>query len=142
MKYLIIGLGHFGKTLAEELTDKGHEVIGIDSNERAVEELKDKISVAYIMESTEVYALKMLPLDEIDCTVVALSQSMDKSLRTVAALKELSVKNIYARALDKTHQSILKAMNVEKIFMPEYYAAKIFANMFLKKMGEETDLLT
>lgn len=128
MKYLIIGLGHFGMTLAEELTDKGHEVIGIDSNERNIEEIKDKISVAYIMESTEVNALRMLPLEDFDCTIVSISQSMDRSLRTVAALKELSVKNIYARAIDKTHQSILKAMNVEKIFMPEYYAAKVFAN--------------
>ena len=80
------------------------------------------------MESTEVNALRMLPLEDFDCTIVSISQSMDRSLRTVAALKELSVKNIYARAIDKTHQSILKAMNVEKIFMPEYYAAKVFAN--------------
>jgi len=46
MKCLIIGLGNFGKTLAEELTDKGHEVIGVDANEHRVNELKERISVA------------------------------------------------------------------------------------------------
>lgn len=30
MKYLIIGLGNFGRTLAEELTDNDNEVIGIE----------------------------------------------------------------------------------------------------------------
>ncbi len=130
MKYLIIGLGNFGKTLAEELIDKGHEVIGVDSNEHIVDKIKDRISLAYILDAKEPSSLKALPLDEIDCAIVAIGQSMEASLRTVAALKELSVRRIYARALDETHQSILGAMNIEKIFIPECYAARIFADKF------------
>lgn len=131
MKYLVIGLGNFGRTLAETLTDKGHDVIGVDNNEHCVEEIKNRIAVAYIMDATERAALQALPLDEIDCAVVAIGQSMDYSLRAVAALKELSVKRVYARALDKTHKSILGAMNIQKIFMPESYAARIFADKFI-----------
>lgn len=127
MKYLVIGLGNFGKTLAEELSDNGNDVIGIDSNEHRVDDVKDRISVAYIMDATDATALRSLPIDEIDCAVVTIGQSMDFSLRAVAALKELSAKNIYARAIDDTHVSILKAMNISKIFVPESYAAKIFA---------------
>ncbi len=127
MKYLIIGLGTFGRRLAEELTDNGHDVVGADSNEHRVEYVKERISVAYIMDATERAALKALPLDEFDCVVVAIGQSMDCSLRTVAALKELGVSRIYARALDNTHKSILSAMNVHKIFIPESYAARVFA---------------
>ena len=32
MKYLIIGLGHYGATLATELAAMGHEVVGVDGN--------------------------------------------------------------------------------------------------------------
>lgn len=130
MKYLVIGLGNFGKTLAQELTDRGHDVIGVDRNEHCVEDIKDRISVAYILDATERMALQALPLDEIDCAVVAIGQSMDYSLRAVAALKELSVQKIYARALDSTHKSILDAMSIQKIFIPESYAARIFADKF------------
>lgn len=138
MKYLIIGLGNLGMTLAKELNDKGHEVIGIDNDEHRVEEIKDRISIAYIMDATERLSLKALPLDEIDCVVVAIGQSMDCSLRTVAALKELGVnKKIYARAIDQTHQSILKAMNIHRIFMPESYAARIFAVKFTDDSSED-----
>lgn len=137
MKYLVIGLGNFGKTLAEALTDRGHDVIGVDSNEHRVEEVKNRISVAYILDATERAALSALPLDEIDCAVVAIGKSMDCSLRTVAALKELSVEKIYARALDVTHRSILGAMNIQKIFIPESYAARIFAEKFAEKESEE-----
>lgn len=136
MKCLIIGLGNFGRTLAEELTDRGHDVIGVDSNEHRIEEIKDRISVAYIMDATEHMAMRALPLDEIDCAIVAIGQSMDASLRAVASLKELEVPKIYARALDQTHRSILMAMSIERIFTPESYAARIIAEKFMDKDAE------
>lgn len=133
MKYIVIGLGNFGTTLACRLTDMGHEVIGVDSNEHRIDDIKDRISVAYIMDATEKVALKSLPLDEVDCVIVSIGQSMDCSLRIVAILKELKVKLIYARALDLTHKSILTAMNIQKIFIPESMAAEIIAAEFSKE---------
>ena len=127
MKCLIIGLGTFGSTLATDLTNKGHEVMGVDHVEQRVEDIKDNIAVAYIMDATERVALKQLPLSEMDCTIVCIGQSMDNSLRTVAALKELGVEKVYARAIDATHQSILQAMQIKEIFIPEEYAARMFA---------------
>jgi trk system potassium uptake protein TrkA len=131
MKYLIIGLGEFGRTLALELTDKLNDVIGIDSNEHRVNYIKDRISLTYIMDATEPLTLAELPLKEVDCAIVAIGQSMDASLRTVAALKENGVGTIYARAIDDTHLSILKAMNIQKIFIPEKYAAQMYVKNYL-----------
>ncbi len=128
MKYLIIGLGNFGRTLAEELTNQGHEVIGIDSSEVAVDALKERIDVAYIMDATDRYALLSLPMDEIDAAIVAIGQSMEHSLRCVAVLKEFKKIHIYARAIDDIHHSILRAMAIDKIFVPESYAARIIAS--------------
>lgn len=139
MKYLVIGMGNFGKTLAEELTDKGNDVIGVDCKEHRIEEIKNRIDVAYILDATEVAALRALPLDEIDCTIVAIGQSMDASLRTVAALKALGVKNIYARAIDQTHRSILAAMSLQQILMPECYAARLLADKLSKE--ERTEMV-
>ncbi|MBO7160415.1 MAG: TrkA family potassium uptake protein [Paludibacteraceae bacterium] len=132
MKCLIIGLGTFGSTLATDLTNKGHEVMGVDHVEQRVEDIKDNIAVAYIMDATERVALKQLPLSEMDCAIVCIGQSMDNSLRTVAALKELGVEKVYARAIDATHQSILQAMQIKEIFIPEEYAARIFAQKLVE----------
>lgn len=137
MKYLVIGLGNFGNTLACKLTDMGHDVIGIDSSEHRIEDIKEKITVSYILDATDKAALRNLPLDDIDCAIVAIGQSMDASLRVVAILKELKVNPIYARALDLTHKSILKAMNIEKIFIPESFAAGIFAEKLISNNSEE-----
>lgn len=127
MKYLVIGLGNFGNTLACKLTDMGHEVLGVDIKEANVEEVVEKIAVAYIMDATDKSSLRALPLDDIDCTVVTIGKSMDHSLRIVAALKELGVSPIYARAIDTTHLSILRAMHLQKVFIPERVAAEIIA---------------
>ncbi len=132
MRFLVIGLGNFGRTLAERLTDNGHEVIGVDSNEHRVEEVKERLSVTYILDAVEYITLSTLPLDEVDCAIVCIGQSMDNSLRAVSALKRLKVKHIYARAIDEVHHSILLAMNIDKIFIPERYAARIFADKFLE----------
>lgn len=127
MKYLIIGLGNFGKTLAETLSDNGHEVIGVDISEHRVEEVKDRIALAYILDAKERASPAVLPLKEVDCAIVGIGQSMEASLRAVAALKELKVKRIAARALDPTHESILRAMSIDDIFIPESFAAQAYA---------------
>ena len=44
MKFIIIGLGNFGGSLAEKLTQQGNEVIGVDSRSEKVVALKDKLS--------------------------------------------------------------------------------------------------
>lgn len=137
MKYLIIGLGNFGSTLACRLTDMGHDVIGVDNREHRIDEIKEKISVSYILDATEKTALRSLPLDQIDAAIVAIGQSMDTSLRTVVSLKELNVGHVYARALDQTHKSILQAMNIKKIFIPEAFAAEIFAEKMMSANPEE-----
>lgn len=137
MKYLIIGLGNFGSTLACKLTDMGHDVIGVDNSEHRIEEIQEKITLSYILDATEKAELKSLPLDDIDCAIVAIGQSMDTSLRAVATLKELKVAHIYARALDQTHKSILRAMNIQKIFIPESLAASMLAERFVSNSDEE-----
>lgn len=139
MKYLVIGLGNFGSTLAATLTDMGHSVIGVDCNEHRIEDIKERIDLAYIMDATERASLRSLPLDEIDCVIVAIGQSMDSSLRAAASLKELKVTNIIARALDTTHSSILRAMDINKILIPESYAARIFAEKIIS--NDSSDLL-
>lgn len=62
MRYLIIGLGIYGTNLARDLTDLGNEVIGADVRSTNVEAIKDYISTAYTIDSTDPAALAVLPL--------------------------------------------------------------------------------
>lgn len=122
MRYLIIGLGIYGSNLALDLTKMGHEVIGADNRESIVESIKDSISTAYIIDSTDAASLQMLPLKNVDIVIVAIGENFGASVRTVALLKSLGVEHIYARAIDKLHESILEGFRVDRIITPEQRA--------------------
>lgn len=124
MRYLIIGLGIYGTNLAHDLTDMGHEVIGADIEPSKVEQIKDYISTAYIIDSTDETSLKALPLKNIDLTIVAIGENFGASVKTVALLKKNGVENIYARAIDDLHESILEGLNVARVITPEQRAAR------------------
>ncbi len=124
MRYLIIGLGIYGTNLAHDLTDMGHEVIGADIVPEKVEQIKDYISTAYIIDSTDETSLKALPLKNVDLTIVAIGENFGASVKTVALLKKNGVENIYARAIDSLHESILEGLNVARVITPEQRAAR------------------
>lgn len=128
MRYLIIGLGIYGANLAMDLTNMGHEVIGADKNPSLVEAIKDYISTAYIIDSTDETSLNVLPLKNVDLVIVAIGENFGASIRTVALLKKLEVKHIYARAIDKLHESILEGFQIDRILTPEQRAAADLVN--------------
>jgi len=123
MRYLIIGLGIYGANLAIDLTEMGHEVIGADSSPSIVESIKDYISTAYIVDSTDRVAISALPLTNVDTVIVAIGENFGASIRTVALLKELGVKHIYARSIDRLHEAILEGFHIDRIITPEQRAA-------------------
>ena len=118
MRYLIIGLGIYGTNLAKDLTDMGHEVIGADAKPTNVDAIKDYISTAYILDSTDEAAIGVLPLKNVDLVIVAIGENFGASIKTVALLRKLGVRNIYARAIDELHRAILDGMQVERILAP------------------------
>ncbi|MDE6100434.1 MAG: TrkA family potassium uptake protein [Paramuribaculum sp.] len=128
MRFLIIGLGIYGSNLAIDLTDTGHEVIGVDSNPSLVDAIKDMISTAYIIDATDETALSALPLHNVDLVIVAIGENFGASIRIVALLKKLHVAHIYARAIDRIHESILESFDIDRILTPEQRAASDLVN--------------
>lgn len=123
MRYIVIGLGIYGANLARDLIAQGHEVIGADSSRTTIDAIKDYITTAYVLDTTEEAALGMLPLRNVDVVIVAIGENFGASVKTVALLKKSGVKTIYARAIDELHESILQSFNVARILRPEQRAA-------------------
>lgn len=123
MRYLVIGLGIYGANLARDLVAQGHEVIGADSSRTTVDAIKDYITTAYVIDTTEEAALGVLPLRNVDLVVVAIGENFGASVKTVALLKKAGVQRIYARAIDPLHESILESFKVDRILRPEQRAA-------------------
>ncbi len=124
MKYIIIGLGNYGSMLAEELAALGHEVIGADFIESRVDNIKNKIATAFVIDATDEHSLSVLPLNGVDIVIVAIGENFGASIRVVALLKQKKVEHIYARAIDPVHKAVLEAFSLERILIPEEDAAR------------------
>ena len=57
---LIIGLGRFGKHIAMQLNQMGHEIMAVDLNEERVEKVLPFVTNAKIGDSTDAEFLKSL----------------------------------------------------------------------------------
>lgn len=140
MRYLIIGLGIYGTNLAKDLTDLGHEVIGADIKGAKVDSIKDYIATAYIIDSTEEAAIGVLPLKNVDIVIVTIGENFGASIKTVALLRKIGVRKIYARAIDELHKAILEGLKVDRILNPEQRAASDLVNEMT--LGNNVETLT
>jgi len=127
MKYIVIGLGNFGSTLAMELTNMGHEVIAIDKNLSKVDAYKNEITHTICLDATDQQALLTLPLKETDIVVVGIGEEFGASVMTTALFKQLNVKRIIGRAISPIHQKVLEAIGIDQIVRPEQEAAERLA---------------
>ncbi|WP_341656448.1 TrkA family potassium uptake protein [Blattabacterium cuenoti] len=123
MKIIIIGLGNFGRSLALNLTDNGHEVFGIDHKMEKVDLLKDHIANVVCMDANNEAAYKVLPIQQADLGIVAIGENEGSSIVTTAILKKYKNLKIVSRSLSKIHDTILEAMGINDVIHPEQDAA-------------------
>lgn len=127
MKYIIIGLGNFGSSLAQKLTRMGHEVIGVDNKMSKVEALKEKITHTICLDTTDEQAVGHLPLQECDIAMVCIGEDEGANILTTALMKQSKVKRLISRAVSPLHETILEAMHVDEIVHPEEETAERWA---------------
>lgn len=134
MKYIVIGLGRFGSKLATSLTEMGHEVIGIDKHNERLDELKDSVTTVIKLDSTNIRAIKTLPLDDADAVIVAIGEDIGASILTLSILKKnLRVKRIIGRAITQMHHDILKQIGISEVVLPLEEAAHHVSSMLQLK---------
>ncbi len=127
MKFIVIGLGYFGATLATRLTEQGHEVIGIDNRYERIDELKNQITNVMEMEATNENALKTLPLNDTDAVIVAIGEDIGSSILSLSILKKLGVKNIIGRIISPIHKNILNQIGIDNTIHPESQTAVLIS---------------
>lgn len=135
MKFVIIGLGQFGKALALYLTDNGYEVTVLERQESAVDEIKNYVADARVGDATDIRVLQRLDLvgDDTHVIVAVGENFMERSIIITAQLKEMGVKNLYARAVNDLQARVLKLIGVKDLFRVEDVAARRLADLFINE---------
>lgn len=117
--FLVIGLGRFGRAVAEDLAKAGAEVIAVDTEMSHVEALRDRVAVAVQIDSVELEAFREIGAPDVDAAIVAIGDDFAAEVLTVAILKELGVKEIVARANTERERRILELVGATRIVSVE-----------------------
>jgi trk system potassium uptake protein TrkA len=114
-RVLVIGMGRFGMALAETAQAEGAEIVAVDVHIDPIDQIKDSVSQALCLDATDIDALRDIDAGSCDLAVVAMGESFESSVLCVHALKELGLKQIWARAHDARQGKILTAIGATQI---------------------------
>ena len=133
---VVIGLGRFGTSLALELLKGGREVLGVDADERIVQNLSDRLTDVVQADTTDEAALRELGIQDFDSAVVAIGSDLESSILTASLLLQLGIPQVWAKATSTAHGRILEQLGVHHVIFPEMDMGKRVAHMV---SGESLD---
>jgi trk system potassium uptake protein TrkA len=109
----------------------GAEVIAIDRNREPVDAISDQVSLAVRLDSTDEEALLAQGVNKVDVAIVSIGQGtgqgFESAVLTVVNLKQMGVKQIYARAEDMIAGQVFSKIGATGVIYPEVESAQRWA---------------
>ena len=142
-RFAVIGLGRFGHTLAAALSMGGDEVIAIDKDRDIIENIRDEVSHAVQLDSTDEDALKSQGVDKVDAAIVSIGHAgrgFESAILTVVNLRQMGVEQIYARAENLVAGEVFSKIGATDVIYPEIESAQRWAyKLIAPHIGEKID---
>ena len=142
-RFAVIGLGRFGKKLAIALAMSGAEVIAVDKDRQEIELIRDQVSHAVRLDSTDEEALKAQGIDKVDVAIIGIGKQgkgFESAILTVVNLKQMGVEQIYARSQDLIAGEVFSKVGATEVIYPEIESAQRWAyKLIAPQIGEKID---
>ena len=120
---LLIGTGRFGRHIAVQLSQLGHQVMAVDTNEERISDVLPYVTNAQIGDSTNAEFLRSLGIGNFDVCIVTISGNFQNSLETTSLLKELGAKCVVSRAERDVQEKFLLRNGADEVVYPEKQVA-------------------
>lgn len=121
---LLVGVGRFGRHIAVQLMQLGHQVMAIDTSEERINDVLPFVTNAQIGDSTNAEFLRSLGIGNYDVCIVTISGNFQNSLETTSLLKEMGAKCVVSRAERDVQAKFLLRNGADHVVYPEKQVAK------------------
>ena len=122
-RFIVIGLGNFGSSVAEALFAKGHEVIAIDPDERAVDRIAPHATRAAVGDGRDIQVLERVGAKDADAGVVSTGDDVTASILATMSLHDLNVRDVFVKVISRDHARVMSRMGVTESIFPERESA-------------------
>jgi len=136
---MVVGLGHFGLSLARALAERGAEVLAVDIREDCVRTAAAFVAEAACFDATDADALARTSPERREVCICAIGdESRDASIVCTALLRQLGAKRVISRASNALHERILKLVGAQMVVDPERQFGEAFASQVVHEsvLGE------
>ena len=116
---LLIGMGRFGRSVAERLGQMNAQVMAVDIDEGRIDMCMGLVTKAIIGDSTNSDFIGSLGVGNYDICIVAIGDDFQNSLETACLLKEHGAKKVIARACSDVQEKFLLRNGADEVVYPE-----------------------
>jgi trk system potassium uptake protein TrkA len=127
LKVVVLGVGNFGHFFTRRLAQQKVEILAVDGNKEAIDEIGAQVAHAVVGDCTNRELLEELDVGSFDYAVISLGSEMDASILATLHVRSLGVSNIYVKAISQDHGRILELIGATKIIHPEREVAESLA---------------
>lgn len=117
--FLVLGMGAFGKFLAQRLLELKNDVMIIDKDEEIIEELSPMFTNAQIGDCTNENVLRSLGVEDFDACFVAMDEDFQSSLITTSLLNDLGAKRVVSKSSREIQSKLLLRNGADEVIYPE-----------------------
>lgn len=117
--YAVFGLGRYGRAVASELSKGGAEVVAVDIDEEAVNDVAGEIPFSKCADVTDENVLKQLGVRNFDIVIVAMSGNLEGSVMATMLLKQAGVPTVIVKCADEMQKKILSKIGADRVVLPE-----------------------
>lgn len=118
-RFVVVGLGNFGSSVAEALHAKGHDVVAIDVDEDAVDRIAPHVSRAAVGDGRSATALDRAGATDADVGIVSTGDDITASILSTLALRDHGVSEIYVKVVSTDHARVMAKIGVTETIFPE-----------------------
>lgn len=126
-RFVIIGLGNFGSSVAEALFAQGHEVIAVDQNESAVDRIAPRVTKAVAGDGRQMPTLERIGARKADVGIVSTGDDITSSILATLSLRDLEVRDVYVKVISRDHARVMDRIGVTDTIFPERDSALALA---------------
>jgi trk system potassium uptake protein TrkA len=130
-RIIVIGLGIFGLNIVKDLFESGFEVIAIDKNKDAIQNIRDYSTKAIVADGMDKEIMKAIGIHEDDTVIISFGEDLAASTLITLHLKQLGVKNIIVKAPNDEHKLILEKVGATDVIIPEKEIARKVAKSLI-----------
>ncbi|WP_346870011.1 TrkA family potassium uptake protein [Clostridium sp. UBA5119] len=118
-QFIVIGLGRFGTSVAETLYALGNDVLAVDIDEEAVQNIAERVTHAVQVDANDEVSLRALGIGNFDVAIISIGSNIQANILSTLLVKEMNVKHIITKANNAMHAKVLYKIGANRVIFPE-----------------------